>query len=100
MGFAALEKVLNGAATTVPSTPFFRYPFYEMTQPTLDDLQRRGIVVFGSDLWANDWVPMTPRQQLKYLIDRLKDGEKGHHPDARHEGPDGRHAAGFPALSA
>ena len=77
MGFAALEKVLNGAATTVPSTPFFRYPFYEMTQPTLDDLQKRGIVVFGSDLWASDWVLMTPRQQLKYLIDRLKTAKKG-----------------------
>ena len=77
MGIAALEKVLNGATTTVPSTPFFRYPFYEMTQPTLDDMERRGIVVFSSDLWASDWVPMTPRQQLKYLIDRLKTAKKG-----------------------
>ena len=76
-GFAAVEMALHGVATSNPSTPFFRYPYFEMTQPTLDDLAKRGIVVFGADLWASDWVPMTPQAQLKMLTDRLKAAGKG-----------------------
>src|SRR4051794_8419075 len=77
MGFAAVEMALHGVATTVPSTPFFRYPFFDMTQATLDDLQKRGIVVFSTDLMANDWIPMTPEQQLKLLTERLAVAKKG-----------------------
>src|SRR5829696_9019142 len=59
-GIAAVEMALHGASTSTPSTPFFRYPYFEMTQATLDNLQKRGIVVFGADLWASDWIPMKP----------------------------------------
>ena len=44
---------------------------------TLDALQKRGIAVFGADLWASDWIPMTPAQQLKLLTDRLQIARKG-----------------------
>jgi len=77
MGFAAIEKALHGVATTVPSTPFFRYPFFDMTQATLDDLQKRDIVVFSADIMASDWLPMTPEQQLTLLTDRLAVAKKG-----------------------
>ena len=43
----------------------------------LDLLQSRGIAVFGADLWASDWNSMTPKEQLKLLIDRLKAAGKG-----------------------
>jgi peptidoglycan/xylan/chitin deacetylase (PgdA/CDA1 family) len=76
-GIAAVEVALHGVATTSPSTPFFRFPGFEMTQATLDLLQSRGIVVFGADLWASDWNPMRPNRQLKVLIDRLKIAGKG-----------------------
>ena len=76
-GIAAVEMALHGVATTVPSTPFFRFPGFEMTPAALDLLQSRGIVVFGADLWASDWNRMTPRQELKLLIDRLKSAGKG-----------------------
>jgi peptidoglycan/xylan/chitin deacetylase (PgdA/CDA1 family) len=33
--------------------------------------------VFGADLWASDWNPMTPQAQLKLLIDRLESARKG-----------------------
>ncbi len=59
-GISAVETALHGVATTVPSTPFFRFPGFESTPATLDLLQSRGIVVFGADLWASDWNPMTP----------------------------------------
>ena len=60
-----------------PSTPFFRFPGFESTPATLDLLQSRGIVVFGADLWASDWNPMTPQQELKLLTDRLNAARKG-----------------------
>ena len=76
-GIAADEMALHGVATRTPSTPFFRFPGFETTPATLDLLQSRGIVVFGTDLWASDWNPMTPKQELKLIIDRLKIARKG-----------------------
>jgi peptidoglycan/xylan/chitin deacetylase (PgdA/CDA1 family) len=86
-GISADEMALHGVATTVPSTPFFRFPGFETTPATLDLLQSRGIVVFGTDLWASDWNSMTPKQELRLIIDRLKAARKGiilfHDPKAR-----------------
>jgi peptidoglycan/xylan/chitin deacetylase (PgdA/CDA1 family) len=76
-GIAADEMALHGVATTTPSTPFFRFPGFETTPATLDLLQSRGIAVFGADLWASDWDPMTPSHELKLLTDRLKAARKG-----------------------
>ena len=76
-GIAADEMALNGAATRIPSTPFFRFPGFESTPAILEALQSRGIVVFGTDLWASDWNPMTPAQELKLLTDRLAIAGKG-----------------------
>jgi peptidoglycan/xylan/chitin deacetylase (PgdA/CDA1 family) len=76
-GISADEMALHGAATIVPSTPFFRFPGFESTSATLDLLQSRGIVVFGADLWASDWNPMTPNQELKLIIDRLRAARRG-----------------------
>src|SRR5450631_234111 len=58
-GMEADELALHGVATTVPGTPFFRFPGFEMSSATLDLLQSRGIVVFGADVWASDWNSMT-----------------------------------------
>jgi peptidoglycan/xylan/chitin deacetylase (PgdA/CDA1 family) len=86
-GISAVEMALHGVATTVPSAPFFRFPGFESTPATLDLLQSRGIVVFGADFWASDWNAMTPGQELKLIIDRLKTAGRGiilfHDPKAR-----------------
>jgi peptidoglycan/xylan/chitin deacetylase (PgdA/CDA1 family) len=76
-GISADEMALHGVATTIPSTPFFRFPFFESTPATLELLQSRGIVVFGADLWASDWEPMKPKVQLKLIIERLKAAGRG-----------------------
>jgi peptidoglycan/xylan/chitin deacetylase (PgdA/CDA1 family) len=76
-GISAVEMALHGAATSTPTTPFFRFPGFESTPAALDLLQSRGIVVFGTDLWASDWNRMTPRQELKLLVDRLNIDRKG-----------------------
>ncbi|WP_376707329.1 polysaccharide deacetylase family protein [Bradyrhizobium vignae] len=86
-GIAADEMALHGVSTTTPSTPFFRFPYFEGTQAQLDLLQSRGIVVFGADLWASDWNEMTPEQELKLVTERLAASGKGiilfHDPKAR-----------------
>ena len=76
-GISALETALHGKATTIPTTPFFRFPGFQSTPATLDLLQSRGIVVFGADLWASDWNKMTPKQELKLITDRLDAAGKG-----------------------
>src|SRR6266446_6097331 len=76
-GISAVELALHGVATSTPSTSFFRFPGFETTAATLDLLQSRGIVVFGTDLWASDWDPMTPKHELKLIIDRLNIARKG-----------------------
>lgn len=86
-GIAADETALHGVSATTPSTPFFRFPYFEATQAELDLLQSRGIVVFGADLWASDWNEMTPEQELKLVTERLAASGKGivlfHDPKAR-----------------
>lgn len=76
-GIAADEMALHGASTRVPSTPFFRFPGFASTPALLASLQSRGIAVFGADLWASDWNPMTPEQQLQLLTGRLEEEGKG-----------------------
>ncbi len=71
-GISAVEMAEHGIETTTPSTPFFRFPGFESTQATLDLLRSRGISVFSTDLLANDWIRMTPRQELQLLVKRLK----------------------------
>jgi peptidoglycan/xylan/chitin deacetylase (PgdA/CDA1 family) len=76
-GIASDEMALHGVSTSTPSTPFFRFPYFEQTQAQLDLLQSRGIVVFGADLWASDWNDMTPEQELKLITERLAAARKG-----------------------
>jgi peptidoglycan/xylan/chitin deacetylase (PgdA/CDA1 family) len=76
-GIAADEMALHGRASTVPTTPFFRFPYFSSTPALLDVLQSRGIAVFGADLWASDWNKMTPEQELKLITDRVKAAGKG-----------------------
>ena len=76
-GIAADELALHGVATRTPSTPFFRYPYFDMTPATLDFLQSRRIVVCGADLWASDWENITPQHELKLLTERLAAARKG-----------------------
>jgi peptidoglycan/xylan/chitin deacetylase (PgdA/CDA1 family) len=37
----------------------------------------RRMVVFGADLWASDWNPMSPGQELKLMLARLGTAGRG-----------------------
>jgi peptidoglycan/xylan/chitin deacetylase (PgdA/CDA1 family) len=76
-GIATDEMALHGVSTSTPSTPFFRFPYFESTPAQLDLLQSRGIVVFGADLWASDWNDMTPEQELKLITERIAAAGRG-----------------------
>ncbi|UVO39856.1 polysaccharide deacetylase family protein [Bradyrhizobium arachidis] len=76
-GIASDEMALHGVSTTIPSTPFFRFPYFESTPAQLDLLEQRGIVVFGADFWASDWNDMPPEQELKLITDRVAAARKG-----------------------
>jgi peptidoglycan/xylan/chitin deacetylase (PgdA/CDA1 family) len=76
-GISAVEEAEHGVATTTPTTPFFRFPGFLSTPATLDSLRARGIVVFGADLWANDWDHLTPMAELRLLTSRLAAAHKG-----------------------
>jgi len=69
-GIAAVDAALRGHAA--PVTPFFRFPYFASTPPLLDWLAQRRMVVFGADLWASDWNPMSPEQELRLILDRVE----------------------------
>lgn len=70
-GIAAVEAAANGRPASTPATPFFRFPGFASSPAVLDRLSARGITVFGADLWASDWTPMSPDAQLRLVLARL-----------------------------
>ena len=57
--------------------PFFRYPGFADTADLDGWFARSNVGVFGVDLWASDWIPMTPDQELKLVFSRLDKAGKG-----------------------
>jgi peptidoglycan/xylan/chitin deacetylase (PgdA/CDA1 family) len=76
-GIAAVEGALNGQAGRPPVTPFFRFPYFSSTPPLLDWLERRRMAVFGADMWASDWNPMSPDQELRLILERVEASRGG-----------------------
>ena len=76
-GFVADDKAAYGTAAAEPRVPFFRFPGFGDT-PALDAwLASRHIAVFGADLWASDWVNMTPEVEEALLMRRVEAAGKG-----------------------
>lgn len=65
------------AWTGRPRVPFFRFPGFGDSPGTRSWLQARGIAIFGADLWASDWIPMTPDAELALLMQRLRTAGRG-----------------------
>ncbi len=57
-GIAADEAALYGQRSNRPTSPFFRFPGFAANGALFDALKARGIVVFGADVWASDWLPI------------------------------------------
>jgi peptidoglycan/xylan/chitin deacetylase (PgdA/CDA1 family) len=71
-GIEANDYAVYGQRRDQPATPFFRFPGFASTPHLLDMLERRGIVVFGADVWANDWNQMSPLTELNLIMKRIE----------------------------
>jgi peptidoglycan/xylan/chitin deacetylase (PgdA/CDA1 family) len=67
-GFAAIQAALGPSHKMAK---FFRFPGFTATAALLDNLEKRHIPVFGADLWASDWNPMTPAETMSLTLRRL-----------------------------
>jgi peptidoglycan/xylan/chitin deacetylase (PgdA/CDA1 family) len=76
-GIEADEFALYGQRRSEPTTPFFRFPGFAASPILLDRMAARGLVVFGADVWASDWVPMTPEVELRLILARIEQVDHG-----------------------
>lgn len=70
-GFAADEKAAR------QPTSFFRFPGFADTPALLAWLKSRDIGIFGADLWASDWLTMTPDEERELVLERLRKAGRG-----------------------
>lgn len=68
-GIAADQEALGGERKA--TAPFFRFPGFAASPALLDYAQKRGLVVFGADVWASDWLAMSPQQELALVLKRI-----------------------------
>jgi peptidoglycan/xylan/chitin deacetylase (PgdA/CDA1 family) len=71
-GIAAVERALGAKAA-----PFFRFPGFADSPALVRYLEDKGFTIFGSDLWASDWSPMSPKAELDLVMSRLEKAGKG-----------------------
>ena len=71
------DRASMGRPRDQPATPFFRFPGFASNPALLDRMAERGIVVFGADVWASDWLPMTPDQELRLILSRIEQVGRG-----------------------
>jgi peptidoglycan/xylan/chitin deacetylase (PgdA/CDA1 family) len=71
-GIKAVETATGGRAA-----PFFRFPGFADTPELLAWLEGKGYTIFGSDLWASDWSPMSPKGELDLVLTRLEKAGRG-----------------------
>jgi peptidoglycan-N-acetylglucosamine deacetylase len=76
-GFAAVDEAVYGRTEHAPTTPFFRFPGFASSPLLLEWLEQRGIMVFGADLWADDWNPISPQQELALALGRIEANQGG-----------------------
>ncbi len=86
-GMASVEREVYGAkfpdgepndlAQLHVHTPFFRFPGFADTADLTSWFAANNVATFGVDLWASDWVAMTPEAELKLILGRLEKPRRG-----------------------
>ena len=76
-GFSADDRAAYREVGAAPRTPFFRYPGFADTPELNAWLASRNVAIFGADLWASDWVDMTPQKTMELLLSRLDQAGRG-----------------------
>ena len=75
-GIAAVERAAYGEGRAA-RVPFFRFPGFGHSPALLAYMEAKGFAVFGADLWASDWNPMSPQQELSLVLGRLEAAGRG-----------------------
>ncbi|HEX4556704.1 MAG TPA: polysaccharide deacetylase family protein [Xanthobacteraceae bacterium] len=81
--YGSSGQAVDAAADTQPTqssppkTPFFRFPGFAASPALLNRMAARKFTVFGADLWASDWNPMSPGRQLRLVLSRLDAAGRG-----------------------
>jgi peptidoglycan/xylan/chitin deacetylase (PgdA/CDA1 family) len=81
-GIVAVERAAYGQSADdfdklKLHAPFFRYTGFADTADLRDFFAAHNIASFSVDLWASDWLKMTPDQELKLILGRLEKARKG-----------------------
>jgi peptidoglycan/xylan/chitin deacetylase (PgdA/CDA1 family) len=86
-GMITIERVVYGA--TFPEgepkdlaglklhTPFFRFTGFADTRDLEQWFADNDVATLSTDLWANDWLKMTPEAEMKLIFDRLEKAKRG-----------------------
>ncbi len=86
-GMIAVEKIVYGADFSAGEpkdlsglklhAPFFRFPGFADTQEIKAWFAANNVGIFSTDLWASDWIEMTPKAELKLIMARLEAVKRG-----------------------
>jgi peptidoglycan-N-acetylglucosamine deacetylase len=86
-GMAEVEKEVYGTdvgalapgdlAALKLHTPFFRFTGFAETPDLHTFLDANNVGIFGTDLWAADWVPMTAKRELNVVLTTLDRAGRG-----------------------
>ncbi len=73
-GIAAVGAALGGVEKVAP---FFRFPGFGWTTAAEQHAAERGLMVWGADVPADDWLKLGPREVARRAVQRLEHKGKG-----------------------
>jgi peptidoglycan/xylan/chitin deacetylase (PgdA/CDA1 family) len=86
-GMITIERVVHGADFSAGEpkdlsglklhAPFFRFPGFADTADLKAWFAANNVGIFSTDLWASDWIEMTPQVELNLMMARLEAVKRG-----------------------
>jgi peptidoglycan/xylan/chitin deacetylase (PgdA/CDA1 family) len=86
-GMIAVERAAYGADFSAGEpkdlsglklhAPFFRFPGFADTPDLKAWFATNNVGIFSTDLWASDWIEMTPQVELNLMMARLEQVKRG-----------------------
>jgi peptidoglycan/xylan/chitin deacetylase (PgdA/CDA1 family) len=73
-GISSAQKVLGGADFTAP---FFRFPYLDDSDASEAIALKHGLSIWSTDIYASDWLLVTPETVAATTIGRLERRKKG-----------------------
>jgi hypothetical protein len=81
LGNAQIDDGIAAAAAALGDpdkvAPFFRFPGFGNTEAAQEHLASRGVMVWGADVPADDWLRLSSREVARRAVERLERKGKG-----------------------